>query len=59
MPMRTIYKPGNIVPASGVYAELTAIWILTGRNVTCVQGEAFPPTQYDGYGYRLVYVSNP
>lgn len=47
------YKPGEIVPTSGIYAELSV-----GGNkqteVTCVKGEPFPPTTTSGNYYELV-----
>ncbi len=50
----TIHKPGQIVPISGQYAAVTATGRKTGREVTCVRGEPFPPTRVGEAGYVLV-----
>jgi hypothetical protein len=47
------YKPGNTVPTSGIYAELTSGGIKL-TEVTCVKNEPFPPTKGSGYHYELV-----
>ncbi len=47
------YKPGEKVPQSGIYAELTALNTKV-TEVTCVKGEPFPPTTTQGYHYELV-----
>ncbi|ADB53830.1 conserved hypothetical protein [Conexibacter woesei DSM 14684] len=50
----TIYRPGNTVQASGIYNVVNSYGTPQGRQVTCVEGEPFPPTQYAGeYGYVL------
>ena len=36
---KTCYKPGEEVPASGIYINP-----VTGEKTTCVKGEPFPPT---------------
>ena len=59
MTSATIYRPGQIVPISGIYAEVNRYGSPVGRNVTCVKGEPFPPTQRGGDGYSLVKVTNP
>ena len=50
----TVFKPGQTVPVSGQYE---IVWIAsgtrTGKERTCVKGEPFPPTPYDGQGYVL------
>lgn len=49
----TKYRPGERVPQSGIYAELS----ISGEKeteVTCVKGEPFPPTKGKGYYYQLV-----
>ena len=48
------YKPGEIVPRSGIYTELTAAGAKV-TEVTCVKGERFPPTETTGYHYELKY----
>jgi hypothetical protein len=47
------YKPGEIVPTSGIYAELSFSGIKQ-TEVTCVKKEPFPPTKGIGYHYELV-----
>jgi hypothetical protein len=47
------YRPGQIVPQSGIYEELTTGGVKV-TEVTCVKGEPFPPTEWNGYHYRLV-----
>lgn len=46
------YKPGEIVPKSGIYKELTREDDFV-TEVTCVKGEKFPPTEASGYHYEL------
>lgn len=50
------YRPGQIVPESGIYNELsiTNSWV---TDVTCVKGEPFPPTEAAGYNYELKYAA--
>ncbi len=47
------YRPGQKVPASGIYAELT-MYGSKLTEITCVKGEPFPPTKGIGYHYELV-----
>ncbi len=47
------YKPGETVPTSGIYAELS-IYNVKQTEVTCVKKEPFPPTKGSGYHYELV-----
>jgi hypothetical protein len=47
------FKPGQSVPQSGIYAELSASGIKQ-TEVTCVKTEPFPPTKGSGYHYELV-----
>lgn len=58
MTASTIYRPGQTVPVSGIYAEVNRFGSHTGRNVTCVKNEPFPPTQGTGQGYILIQVTN-
>jgi hypothetical protein len=47
-------QPGETVPISGQYAAVTASGQRVGREVTCVEGEPFPPTQAPAeFGYVL------
>lgn len=50
------YRPGQIVPQSGIYKELsiTNSWV---TDVTCVKGEPFPPTEAAGYHYEIKYAA--
>jgi hypothetical protein len=48
-----IYRPGEIVPISGQYAAVLATGRRSGREVTCVKGEPFPPTRVGEIGYVL------
>lgn len=53
--MSAIYRPGHTVRTSGVYAVVNSYGTHMGREVTCVEDETFPPTQFVGeYGYVLV-----
>lgn len=47
------YKPGERVPTSGIYSELSFSGIKQ-TEVTCVKKEPFPPTKGSGYHYELV-----
>lgn len=46
MTKRKRYKPGEEVPVSGQYKN-----IQTGYEVTCVEGEPFPPTRKPNQRY--------
>ncbi len=51
----TIHRPGNIVPVSGIYKVVDALGVGVGREVTCEEGEAFPPTMHSReHGFVLV-----
>lgn len=50
--MPTTYKPGDIVPISGLYGVVDQHHRYTGREVTCVKGHRFPPAPH-GYGFVL------
>jgi hypothetical protein len=47
------YRPGETCPRSGIYAEIDGFGKPTGRRVTSVQKEPFPPTENTGWGYVL------
>jgi len=47
------YKPGETVPESGIYAEISQGGTKL-TEVTCVKKEPFPPTKGSGYHYELV-----
>jgi hypothetical protein len=67
-----VYRPGDTVPASGVYNLVAEDGEYLRSQITCHEGAEFPPTQshlarerdepLDGdvrphYGYRLAYVA--
>ena len=52
------FKPGEDVKVSGVYDELDEDGKATGRGATCTAGEPFPPTEDNGYAWRLREPSN-
>ena len=45
--MKRVWKPGMIVPVSGIYKEVSP------RRVVIVAGEKFPPTTQKGNGYVI------
>lgn len=45
------HKPGQIVPKSGQYPVVGPKGGDTGKEVTVVKGEPFPPTPKPGMGY--------
>ncbi len=47
------YQPGQIVPASGIYAQFTN-YNAKINEITCIKGEPFPPTQLAGYYYQII-----
>jgi hypothetical protein len=49
-----IYRPGDTAPSSGQYAVVNRNGQYLGREVTCVEGETFPPTlTLNEFGYVL------
>ena len=52
----TIFRPGDIVPVSGIYGVVDVYGRKLGRQATCVEGEHFPPTRHgtNEYGWVLV-----
>ena len=49
-----IWRPGEIVPVSGQYAVVNALGTYMRREITCVRGNRFPPTEHHAeYGYTL------
>lgn len=52
------FKPGEEVEVSGVYDELDGEGNWTGRGATCTHGEPFPPTEDNGFTWRLREPSN-
>lgn len=50
---RRSYRPGETVPVSGQYALINPLGHNTGREVTCVKGEVFPPAPVAGCTYVL------
>jgi hypothetical protein len=50
-----IYRPGDTVPVSGIYAVVDQNGSPVGRQITCEEGETFPPTVHPGeYGFILI-----
>ena len=50
----TIYRPGDAVPVSGIYTVVNVLGESAGREITCEEGEVFPPTVHAGeYGFVL------
>lgn len=41
--MATVYKPGDTVPASGIYRVTHDPAHTEAHEVTCVEGKKFPP----------------
>jgi hypothetical protein len=54
------YRPGQIVPYSGIYSVLHDRNHSQTHEVTCVYGEPFPPYQCCSHAvrYRLVRAAN-
>lgn len=50
----SLLKPGEIVPDSGIYEDIT-----TGQRTTLVRGEHAPPTQLKDSGWKQVVDTNP
>jgi hypothetical protein len=55
---QVMYKPGERVPVSGIYAQVDRFGSSSGGNATCVKGEPFPPTDHGGMGWVLYRRSN-
>ena len=51
--MQVFHKPGEIVPISGIYSELSISGVKQ-TEITCIKGEAFPNTKGQGYHYELL-----
>lgn len=52
-----LFKPGETVEVSGIYAQLDAEGLIRG-HATCVRGEPFPPTAHEGLSWALVQASS-
>ncbi len=50
------YRPGEKVPVSGIYSELTSTGLKL-TEVTCVKNETFPPTKGAGYHFQLIHAA--
>jgi hypothetical protein len=51
----TIHRPGNLVPVSGIYKVVNVVGSNAGREITCEEGDIFPPTMHLAeYGFVLV-----
>jgi hypothetical protein len=51
---RNIIKPGEIVPDSGIYQDIS-----TGQRSTLVKGEHAPPTQLPDSAWKQVIATHP
>jgi hypothetical protein len=51
--MASIYRPGERVPASGIYNAVDKYGTYVGYQRTCVVGEPFPPVEYPAFGFML------
>jgi hypothetical protein len=50
----TRYRPGNLVPVSGIYKVVDIFRVRVGREITCEEGETFPPViNAEEYGFVL------
>lgn len=49
------YKPGEKVPESGIYTALHDAYHAARHEVTCVQGEHFPPCRGCGSKVRFTF----
>ena len=50
----TVYRPGDIVPVSGIYNVVNSAGSYVGRQDTFVQGTRFSPVSTPAeYGYVL------
>lgn len=52
------FRPGETVPASGIY-QMRDSEDGDIREVTCVEGEPFPPTDESGGYFVIKQVANP
>lgn len=52
--MTDIYKPGDVVPASGIYQVTHDPRHAQEHEVTCVKDEVFPPCNGCGHHPRFV-----
>jgi hypothetical protein len=51
----TRYRPGNVVAVSGIYKVVDIFRVGVGREITCEEGETFPPTiDVEEYGFVLI-----
>lgn len=51
------FKPGQKVPQSGIYrVEHDTVHPTSNHEVTCVNGEPFPPCNHCGHDVRFVLV---
>jgi hypothetical protein len=55
MPTGNIYRPGEIVPVSGIYNVVDVFGTYAGRQSTEERGHRFPPVRHGTteWGYRL------
>jgi hypothetical protein len=51
----TRYRPGNVVPVSGIYKVVDIFRVGVGREIACEEGETFPPMMNtEEYGFVLM-----
>jgi hypothetical protein len=53
LPNETEYEPGKKVPVSGIYKIIHTAMHTDERDVTCIEGEKFPPCKYCGKAARF------
>lgn len=51
------FRSGELVPASGIY-QMRDSEDVDIREVTCVKGEPFPPTDHEGGYFVIKQVAN-
>jgi hypothetical protein len=48
-----VFKPGQIVEASGIYTVTHDVYHRDVHEVTCVRGKPFPPCNHCGHHVRF------
>jgi hypothetical protein len=50
----TMYRPGDVVPVSGIYKVVDVLGVSVGREITCEEDDVFPPTVHaNEHGFVL------